>query len=153
MESFSQPQQSAPTKLNLLYQLDLIDKLESKKMTPFFEEDREAIDEGFDFNKFPSLKPEQQIQQIPKKFLEQITIADTVKTRSHGCQIKKHPTNHCGTWACDKVKGAKTCLSGIKGFYQSKGIDGWRCVGCDFDMCIKCMQADHFISLHESRED
>ena len=67
--------------------------------------------------------------------------------------LVKHPDNHSGTWDCDRVEGVNYCLSGLTGFYQSKGIAGWRCSKCDFDICIKCAQADRFIEMLLSRED
>ena len=50
--------------------------------------------------------------------------------------------DHSGVNSCDKATGASKCLSGITGLNQSKGIPMWRCSEIDFDMCIKCAQAD-----------
>ena len=91
---------------------------------------------------------------MPKEFYEHIQLEKQIRTRSHkSCILTKHNDNHAGSWACDKVKGVSECLSGITGFYQSKGIQGWRCSNCDFDLCIKCTQADKFIEMLLSRED
>ena len=77
------------------------------------------------------------------------------KTRSHPkCWLTKRPDNHSGNWRCDKVKGVSSCLSGIHSFYSNAvGVECWRCNKCDFDLCIKCMQADRFIELMSYRED
>ena len=86
--------------------------------------------------------------------MEGIEFEDVDRARSHpSCQVVKHLPNHSGSWNCDKVKGASKCLSGLTGFYQSKGIEGWRCAKCDWDLCIKCMQADRFIEMISNRED
>ena len=115
----------------------------------------DAIDKDFNWEDFPYLSPEEQIKKIPPKLLDAIELGQKVKCRSHNtCSLVKHHPNHAGTWNCDRVKGAKTCLSGLNGFYQSKGLEGWCCRPCDFDMCKKCLQADIFISLvGEKRED
>ena len=74
--------------------------------------------------------------------------------RSHpNCTVRKRPSNHSGSWACDKIKGASFCLSGITGFGMAKGIECWRCNNCDWDLCIKCMKADKFIEMITNRED
>ena len=86
-------------------------------------DDVPAIDEGFDYVNFPSLTPDEQLNSIPKEFYQHIQFENKIRTRSHhSCTLTKHHDNHSGTWACDKVKGVSDCLSGITGFYQSKGI-------------------------------
>jgi hypothetical protein len=74
---------------------------------------------------------------------------------SHLHPLTKHPEKktNAGTWNCDKIKGADRCLSGLTGFYQSKGIPAYHCEACDFDLCEKCMRADLFIQMHPLRED
>ena len=82
------------------------------------EDDEEAIDQGFDFVNFPNLTTEEQIASIPLAFLENIEFDEVDHARSHPtCSVKKHHPNHNGSWACDKVAGASTCLSGITDFY------------------------------------
>ena len=116
--------------------------------------DEKAIDEGFDYVNFPNLTPDEQLRSIPKEFYKDIVLDINTVTRSHkSCILRKHPDNHHGSWACDKVKGASFCLKGLESFYQSKGHQGWRCSQCDFDLCISCMQADKFIEMLLSRED
>ena len=86
--------------------------------------------------------------------MKEMKLKKITKTRSHHkCILTKRPDNHNGSWCCDKIKGASKCLSGITAFYQAKGIECWRCNKCDFDLCIKCMQADRFIELMSYRED
>ena len=97
---------------------------------------------------------DEQLASIPPQFLVDIEFENRTVARSHStCTVVKHPDNHHGSWACDKVAGASYCLSGITDFYQSKGIAGWRCAGCDWDLCIKCMKADKFIAMVATRED
>ena len=99
----------------------------------------QAVDLGFDFVNFPSLDVNEQIRTIPVLFMKDIEFEEFTKARSHDCMVQKRASNHSGSWRCDKIKGAATCLSGITGFGQAKGIDCWRCGSCDWDLCIKCM--------------
>lgn len=119
------------------------------------QDDTPAIDSNFDFVNFPNLSVDEQIASIPPQFLQDIEFENETVARSHpkGCLVRKHPENHHGSWACDKVSGATHCQSGITGFYQSKGIEGWRCASCDWDLCIKCMKVDKFIQMVTNRED
>ena len=120
-------------------------------MIPPIEE--KAIDEGFDYVNFPQLTPDEQMRTIPKYFLQQLEIEKTVITRSHpNCKVHKRPDNHHGGWTCDLVAGSTKCLSGIKD-YNTIGYECWRCNKCDFDLCIKCIQADRFIEMTTNRED
>ena len=112
------------------------------------------IDQGFDFVNFPNLSVDKQIASIPLPFMEDLKFGEFTSARSHStCLVKKHPKNHGGAWACDMIEGASACLSGLEDFYKSKGIEGWSCTKCDWDMCIKCMQADKFIEMITNRED
>ena len=82
------------------------------------ESEEEAIDQGFDFVNFPNLTTDEQIASIPPAFLENIEFEEIDYCKSHpNCSVKKHHANHNGTWACDKIDGASTCLSGITDFY------------------------------------
>ena len=60
-----------------------------------------------------------------------------------------HPLIYRGTgpfgldWSCDGRKFPGGCFSGITGFGQTKDVKRFRCKGCDFDLCINCM--NHYI--------
>lgn len=41
-------------------------------------------------------------------------------------------------WLCDG-KNYGGCMSGITGFYQTKGVERFRCDDCNFDLCKNCM--------------
>lgn len=110
------------------------------------------IDEGFDWVGFPDLPLKEQVKCIPDEMLDPIELNDTEKAFCHTCVLKKHTNSNSG-WACDTVLGTKVCRRGITGFYQSNGIDGWRCASCDFDLCDKCMKLDKLLNALRSRED
>ena len=113
-----------------LLQIDkehLLGEQESPKLKKKVSEEP-PIDADFDFVNFPNLSVDEQLASIPKQFLQDIEFEKHTHAPSHHtCVVVKHPDNHSGSWACDKVQGASYCLSGITGFYQSKGIAGWRC--------------------------
>lgn len=44
-------------------------------------------------------------------------------------------------WACDGESFPGGCKSGFVGFLQTLGIKRFRCNDCDFDLCLKCMNA------------
>ena len=53
-----------------------------------------------------------------------------------------HPLSLCYKntgWACDGTQGSDGCLSKIDGYHQTKGLLGYYCKNCDFDLCEKCM--------------
>jgi hypothetical protein len=76
-----------------------------------------------------------------------------MKINAHMHDLSKHPPDINNGWNCDKLAGATKCLTGLTAFYQSKGIPGYRCQNCNYDLCEKCMRADIFISIHGNRED
>lgn len=69
--------------------------------------------------------------------------------KSHKCVLEKRPADQDNGWNCDKMKGAKRCLSGMTDYYMAKlanpVIQGFRCLKCDFDLCTRCTKADIFI--------
>ena len=42
-------------------------------------------------------------------------------------------------WGCDGRKLASKCYSGITDFDQTKNIKRFRCMQCDYDLCLNCM--------------
>lgn len=43
-------------------------------------------------------------------------------------------------WLCDGAKKPSGCKSGISQFYQSAGLNRYRCNICNHDLCQKCVQ-------------
>ena len=100
------------------------------------------------------MSAEDQLKAIPKEFYEKIVLTDQIITRSKpGVTLTKHHRDHGGSWNCDRIRGVGRCLSGLTGFHQSRGIEGWNNRSHDFDMCIKCAQADRFIEMVLNKED
>ena len=46
-------------------------------------------------------------------------------------------------WACDGINIINQCFSGINDFYQTNGMENFRCEQCNFDLCRNCM--DYYI--------
>eukprot|EP00826_Nyctotherus_ovalis_P043476 TRINITY_DN4584_c0_g1_i3.p1 TRINITY_DN4584_c0_g1~~TRINITY_DN4584_c0_g1_i3.p1 ORF type:complete len:307 (+),score=37.88 TRINITY_DN4584_c0_g1_i3:125-1045(+) len=59
-----------------------------------------------------------------------------VSVHSHMLQY----VNEDNGWACDGMRLAGRCKSGITGFRQTAGMLRFRCKGCDFDLCDKCLK-------------
>jgi hypothetical protein len=55
---------------------------------------------------------------LPEVMLNEITLKETMKVPSHIHQLEKHDGKYArGGWNCDKIRGAKKCLSGLTGFF------------------------------------
>ena len=59
--------------------------------------------------------------------------------------VHEHPLKFldltlANNWCCDGRSLPSKCLSGITDFNQSKGLKRFRCVSCDFDLCLRCME-------------
>lgn len=63
------------------------------------------------------------------------------------------PVENNGNWDCDARKVFGKCLRGLTGFGQTKGVKGFSCRPCNFDVCDKCMQAVMLIDRILERED
>ena len=88
--------------------------------------------------------------------MEKIEFPDQIVTRSKpGVTLKKMPDNHDGTPDCDFGKYIldRECLSGLTDFYQSRGINMWSNRNNNYDICIKCAQADRFIEIVLNQEE
>lgn len=60
----------------------------------------------------------------------------------HDCELTANPPNKSGNWNCDANREDnfnKECQSGLRDFYQSKHLQSYKCMDCDFDVCLKCM--------------
>ena len=102
---------------------------------------------------FHDMSPEEQVKLLPVELWKDIEIGDKIKVFWHPHELTKHPQNWNSGWACDGTKRFVKCQSGITGFYQTKGLDGWRCQPCDFDLCKKCVQVSFALEDMLNRED
>lgn len=55
----------------------------------------------------------------------------------NGHELEPLGTTMDNGWNCDGNSDGG-CLSGIRDFHQTKGMNRFRCVKCDFDYCDKC---------------
>lgn len=42
-------------------------------------------------------------------------------------------------WACNGIYENGGCRSGITSFHQTAGVDCFRCISCDYDLCPQCV--------------
>ena len=68
------------------------------------------------------------------------------KRRTQPCKVSTHEhvlmfNPRDNGWACDGRREVGGCKSKITGFHQTKGIERYRCEGCDYDLCNKCLEA------------
>jgi hypothetical protein len=80
-----------------------------------------------------------------------IKVPTKVKVALHEHELHAMPNIDDDEWACNGINMfTKGCYGGITDFYQTKGIQGWRCPidECDFDICVTCIQH----SLYEERK-
>ena len=114
--------------------------------------DPAAVDKNFNYEKFPELSNAEKAANLPKLFIDEVEMEKTETFLSHPKHtLRQHSPKHHPHWACDKVKGVKTCQSKGIPKYQSKG--GWRCDPCDFDLCTLCARTDKCIQIWSNRED
>jgi len=62
------------------------------------------------------------------------------KATCHEHPLKYLDTTMDNGWACDGKDLPSKCLSGIKGFKQTKGIKRFRCIQCNYDLCELCLK-------------
>ena len=74
-----------------------------------------------------------------KKFYE---INKTYKVSVHSHPLLFLGVSESDTWLCDGKELKDKCMSGINDFYQTRGVERFRCDLCDFDLCKNCM--DHY---------
>ena len=102
------------------------------------------------------MKPKDQVKLISKQDWqhENITkgVAIEIEAHPHPLSEQEGQWKNSG-WMCDGKKEFGVCFSGLTGFNQSKGLEGWRCNGCDYDICINCMRVFQFIQRIKERED
>ena len=61
------------------------------------------------------------------------------KSSTHSHPLKFLDTTLDNGWYCDGKYLPNKCLSGIEDCTQAKGHQRFRCVTCDYDLCVKCM--------------
>ena len=61
------------------------------------------------------------------------------KTKVHPHSLVCLGKSEVDNWLCDGKNLVGGCLSGITGFFQTKGVERFRCKECDFDLCRYCM--------------
>lgn len=116
------------------------------------------IDFGYKKNKTLAINDEQRSKiDETLKSVEHFTNENNIKVKSHKCVLQKHPAGQNNGWNCDKITGAKRCLSGMTDFYMAKlakpEILGYRCTKCNYDLCTRCVKADIYINELLNRED
>ncbi|CDW86892.1 UNKNOWN [Stylonychia lemnae] len=104
-------------------------------------------------DEFINCTPEKQADIVPIEDWSKIEIEEKIKVDWHPHPLKKRLTTESNGWACDGKKQFVKCLSGITGFYQTAGVEGWKCPPCDFDLCKKCVQVSLMIERWKERED
>ena len=67
--------------------------------------------------------------------------------KTYKVSVHSHPLIFLGisesdTWLCDGKELKDKCMSGINDFYQTRGVERFRCDMCNFDLCKNCM--DHY---------
>ena len=93
---------------------------------------------------------------MPKELYEKIELPDQIVTRSKpGVTLNKKDDNHDGSCACDFGKYIlnRGCLCGLSDYDQAEGIEMWESRDHNYDICIKCAQADRFIEMILNEEE
>ena len=76
-----------------------------------------------------------------KEFYE---IGKFYKVSVHPCSLIFLGVSEDDNWLCDGKDLKEKCLSGITDFYQTKGIERFRCDYCNYDLCKNCMDYYYF---------
>ena len=64
--------------------------------------------------------------------------------KKYTVSVHEHPLIYLekdNGWGCDGRRIVGGCKSGFTGFYQTGGALRFRCVGCDYDLCVRCLEA------------
>ena len=81
-------------------------------------DNEKAYVDNFDYNAFKQMTIDEKLDILPEVMLNEITLKETMKVPSHIHQLEKHDGKYArGGWNCDKIRGAKKCLSGLTGFF------------------------------------
>lgn len=103
---------------------------------------------------FLQLDPKEQVKLLEPAEWQQMDIPQgEVPVDFHPHPIKPHQKGEVNGWDCDARPHFGLCFSGLTGFYQSQGLQGWSCRKCNFDVCKKCLQVQLVIQRIQERED
>ena len=64
--------------------------------------------------------------------------------KTYYVSVHSHPLTFLGVseidyWLCDGKDLKEKCLSGIRDFFQTKGVERFRCEYCNYDLCRNCV--------------
>eukprot|EP00347_Sterkiella_histriomuscorum_P023409 403334748 len=87
---------------------------------------------------------------------------DKINLNEHDIKVTNHKCNLSGPiardsgWACDSMSNFATkCLGGITEFYQTTGVQEYRCEVCGFDSCLDCTKycvwADQVLAANQGQ--
>ena len=102
---------------------------------------------AFNFDSFKRLDKTTQVTQLPETFWEPIELGQIETVSSHQHELVKHPDGHHTNWNCDRINGSHACRNNNR-----KGVQGWRCNDCDFDLCIMCMKINRYFDQQSKVE-
>jgi len=82
---------------------------------------------------------------LAKSYIEkkQKEIVGYVLGDKYTVSVHKHTLEHIEgeKWACDGRRIVGGCKSGFKGFNDTLGALRFRCDDCDYDLCMRCLEA------------
>ena len=81
-----------------------------------------------------SMSPEERLKALKQKR----------KTEPCKVSVHSHPLKFVvkdNGWGCDGRNATGGCRSGTTSFHQTTGMERYRCESCDYDLCLKCLEA------------
>ena len=104
---------------------------------------------------FQHLAPKDQVKLLSSADWKEEEIPRNVPIHleCHKHNVNLHKPAEVNNWDCDARKYFGKCFSGLTGFGQSKGLEGWSCRPCNFDICVNCLKVQLFIQKVKERED
>ncbi len=86
------------------------------------------------------MDPKEQVKLLDDEEWKQVDIPKgEVRIDFHEHTVKPHKPGEVNGWDCDARGRFGVCFSGLTGFFQSDGLEGWSCRKCNFDVCRKCL--------------
>ena len=93
------------------------------------------------------------MKSIPRDILDRIILPNEMVTRSKpGLKLTKMPDDHEGNVRCSARRVFEKCRSGCDEFKNSKGVKIWENREENYDICIRCAQADRAIEMILNKE-
>eukprot|EP00347_Sterkiella_histriomuscorum_P016568 403352697 len=80
-----------------------------------------------------------------------VEVPSEIKIKLHHHELIKMSDINDDTWQCNGTQlFERGCHGGITDYYQTKGVEGWRCPDeiCDFDICKTCIQ----YTIHQDKQ-